>query len=236
MTDIDIIILSYANSDLLRLTTNNALQSLFQSEDSTSINFNVIVIESERSLEPYSYPGTTTIYPQEHFGYHRFMNLGIAFTNSQFVCICNNDLIFHKNWATEILSPFARYSDILSASPVCSYLHPAAGTALNSGLRMGYRVREEIAGWCLFFKRELLSLIGMLDPNYDFWCADNDYAYTLWVLNIKHVLVTSSIVDHLENTTLKTKSPEDQHNLTEEQCIYLEKKWDPKLGEKWIEL
>jgi hypothetical protein len=44
----------------------------------------------------------------------------------------------------------------------------------------------------------MLSKIGLLDPNYEFWCADNEYANTLWVLNIKHVLVTSSVVDHLK--------------------------------------
>lgn len=234
--EIDIIILSYAQNDDLKMTTINAIKSLMDSEDPALIKFNIVVIESQKQLEPYQYDFTTTLYPDEAFGYHKFMNIGINHTSAIFVCICNNDVIFHKSWATEILKPFFIYSDIWSASPVCSYLHPKTGVELNSGFRLGYAIREELTGWCIFFRREMLKIIGQLDPNLEFWCADNDYASTLWALRLKHLLVTSSIVDHLENLTIKNQVPEDQQRLTLDACVYFTKKWNARMGEGWTEL
>ena len=236
ITEIDMIILSYAQNDELKMTTINAINSLIESEDPEHIKFNIIVIESQKDLQPFQYENTTTLYPIEEFGYHKFMNIGINYTSASYICICNNDLVFHKNWATEILQPFKVYSDIWSASPVCSYLHPKNGFELNSGFRLGYRVRYEVSGWCIFFRRELLKLTGQLDPNYKFWCADNDYTNTLWALKLNHLLVTSSIVDHLENKTLNNQTAAEQDRLTEGESIYYHKKWAPKLGEEWTEL
>ena len=234
--EIDIIILSFAQNERLKRTTIDCINSLIASEDPETIKFNIIVIESQKEMKPYQFEFTTTLYPDDEFGYHKFMNIGIEYTSSNYVCICNNDLLFHKGWATEILQPFLQFDDVYSASPICSILHPTEGIEINSGLRLGYRIRKEIAGWCLFFRRDLLKLIGQLDPNYNFWCADNDYANTLWVLKLNHVLVTSSIVDHLGNITLKSQTSEEQYRLTEKESIYYAKKWHYRMGEGWIEL
>jgi GT2 family glycosyltransferase len=231
--EIDVIILSYAQNKQLQMVTEEAIRSLIESEDSLIIKFNVIVIESQGNLSPYQYKGTTTIYPGGSFGYNKFMNLGISMTSSKFICLCNNDLIFHKNWATEILKPFEYFEDLYSASPICSRHHPSEGILVNSGFRLGYRIRVEVAGWCLFFRRDLLKITGMLDPNFTFWCADNDYTNTLWTQGLKHILVTSSIVDHLANITLLNQTPSEQYRLTEIECHYFEKKWNSKLGDSW---
>lgn len=233
-TTIDIIILSYAQDEDLKMTTINCIKSLAESEDPELIIFNIIVMESQKDMNNYQYELTTTLYPDEKFGYHKYLNIGIKYTSNSYICICNNDLIFHQGWATEILQPFINYTDVWSASPVCSIFHPTIGIELNSGLRLGYRIRNEVAGWCIFFRRELLKYIGQLDPNYEFWCADNDYTNTLWVLGFNHVLVTSSIVDHLENKTLNKQHEEEQLRLTEKQSTYLDKKWFPKMGTGWI--
>ena len=236
ITYIDIIILSYAQTSQLKEMTINCIDSLIQSEDASKIQFNIIVVESEKSIKPFQYDHSSTLYPDGDFGYHRFMNLGISRTSSPYICICNNDLIFHRHWATEILSPFLDFDDVVSASPICSIHHPKVGIEINSGLKLGYRIRHEIAGWCIFFKRDLLNTIGMLDPNFNFWCADNDYANTLWALGKNHVLVTSSVVDHLENKTLTAQTINRQLDLTEGESVYFRKKWNPKMGEGWLEI
>jgi GT2 family glycosyltransferase len=233
-TEIDIIILSYAQTDELKNTTINCLESLIASEDPELIKFNIVVVESEKSLKPFQYEHTITIYPDQEFGYHRYMNIGIEMTSASFVCICNNDLIFHPQWATEILKPFAQFIDVSSASPFCTIHHPTMGFKKNDGPKLGYLIRREIAGWCLFFRRDILRLTGKLDENYKFWCADNDYSNTLWVLKLNHILVTSSFVDHLENKTLLNQTPERQEELTNQETIYYEKKWKHRTGEDWV--
>lgn len=150
-TEIDIIILSFAQTDALKQVTIDCIHSLMASEDPGEIKFNVVVIESQKDLKPYQYENSTTVYSDQPFGYNRYMNIGIEMTSSPYVCLCNNDLIFHQHWATEILKPFEEYADLLSASPVCSIHHPKMDFELNSGLKLGYRIRHEVSGWCLFF-------------------------------------------------------------------------------------
>ncbi|GAB3651360.1 hypothetical protein GCM10028791_19970 [Echinicola sediminis] len=226
ITEIDIIILSYAKDEALKEVTEKAVKSLNKSEIGRPIKFNTIIIESEKALSPYQYPNSKTIYPKKKFGYHKYMNIGIEMTKSSYVCICNNDLIFHENWASEILKAFKSNTDVVSASPACSIHHPSHDIQLYSGNHFGYEVRKELVGWCLFFKRSMLKKTGMLDPNYKFWYADNDYSNTLKKHGLKHFLVTSSIVDHMESRTLNTKSEEEQRKLTQRERFYYEYKWE----------
>ncbi|WP_158799613.1 glycosyltransferase family 2 protein [Pedobacter sp. L105] len=228
-TEIDIIILSYAQNSALKTITDQCLASLLVSEDTEKIKFNILVIESEKKIRPYQYAHTTTIYPEEEFGYNRYLNIGLQMTAAKYVCLCNNDLIFHQGWATEILKSFHRYYDLSSASPACSFHHPALGFELGNGIYTGYRSRYEVAGWCLFMKRDIFRLMGKLDGNYKFWCADNDYANMLATLKLGHALVSSAIVDHLDGATLKYQTPERMEELTTSEFFYFEKKWNYRI-------
>jgi len=60
-----------------------------------------------------------------------------------------NDLIFHKNLASEILKHMVEIPNLLSASSLCSIEQSYNGFPLNSGIKIGYRVGFEIAGWCI---------------------------------------------------------------------------------------
>lgn len=231
--EIDIIILSFAQTDELKQVTVNCLASLMASEDPEVIKFNIIVVESQKDLKPFQYDYGQTVYPDTPFGYNRYMNIGIAMTSSPFICLCNNDLLFHLLWATEILKPFEVYWDLHSASPMCTIHHTKLGMEPNIGLLPGYTERVEVSGWCLFFKRSMLSLIGQLDENFMFRHASHDYTHLLLALNLNHVLVTSSLVDHLDHTTLNQQEPERWNELMYQQDVYYEKKWDYRLGRKW---
>ncbi|MDQ7948510.1 MAG: glycosyltransferase [Pedobacter sp.] len=223
---IDVIILSYAKNDMLKQTTLAGIESLMASEDPAKIRFNVIVIESNHDLKAYQYPSSETIYSNKKFGYHRYMNIGIKHSGNPYICLCNNDLIFHKNWASEILRAFEEDPTLDSASPICSIHHPPYGVPLNSGVHIGYEVRKEVTGWCLFLKRDILKKTGLLDEQFSFWYADNDYAKTLEQYHIKHALVTTSIVDHMESKTLKTLDQEAQLKITARERFYYEYKWE----------
>lgn len=211
--DIDIIILSYAYNDKLRRVTLKCISSLLASEDPSRIKFNIVIIESQKKLDGYQYPNTRTIYPEQPFGFNRYLNIGINLTSSAYLCLCNNDLIFHKGWASQILKCMSDEPDLISASPICSIYHPLRGYHLNTGNRLGYRAGHEISGWCIFVRRELFKIIGELDENCTFAGADHDYGNILGVLKLKHYLVTTSIVDHLDRTTFKTQSKKRQGEL-----------------------
>lgn len=224
MQEIDIIILSNAQNESLRNLTINCLESLVLSEPEDKIRFNILVIESART-SVYDFPNCRTIFPEKPFGFNRYMNLGIKMTDASFVCLCNNDLLFHKGWASKILEAFEQNPRLKSASPYCRFNHPVRNFMADTGVHLGYGVREEVSGWCILFKREILRTIGQLDERLTFWYADNDYANTLKKHGILHGLVTGSFVDHLESQTLATKSRKEQQRLTAGERYYYEYKW-----------
>ena len=73
------------------------------SENPKKIQFNVVVMESNNSLATFQYKNSITLYPRQKFGFHKYLNIGINLTTNPYICLCNNDLIFHNGWATEIM-------------------------------------------------------------------------------------------------------------------------------------
>jgi GT2 family glycosyltransferase len=226
MTIIDIIILSLASNPTLRRTTEHGLETLLKSEqDNPEIEFRVLVIESNPEAAPYTGRNVQTLYPTVPFGYHTYMNLGIQGTSAPYVCLCNNDLVFHPGWATALLQAFEHDPTLSSASPVCSIHHPGVGIQPDSGTYTGYGIRREVAGWCLFFRRSMLDITGPLDERFKFWFADNDYAMTLQKHGLRHALISRSIVDHVESKTLLSRTRVQQRLLTRRAKIEYQKKW-----------
>jgi GT2 family glycosyltransferase len=225
---IDIIILSYAKDDHLKRLTEQTISSLIKSENS-DIYFNIIVIESNKTLKPFQFENSVTIYPEEIFGFHKFLNIGIKTTQNEYVCLCNNDLIFHKNWATELLNVLKSNKEILSANPLCDLFTPH----LQINRKEEFIIANSdnifkgiLTGWCIFVKRDLFNKIGLLDEQFDFWYADRDYGMTLLKYKIKHVLVPSSIVTHIGNQSHVILTEENKYNsLTHQQEIKFNNKW-----------
>jgi GT2 family glycosyltransferase len=220
---IDIIILSYAKNDHLKGLTIQTIETLLASEDPKAVHFNVVVIESEKTLQPYQFPNSTTIYPQEKFGFHKYLNIGIKKTNNPYVCLCNNDLIFHKGWATEILKAMDNDPQMLSAVPYCPNFHKKEGFAEDAPPFEGYF--GVLIGWCIFVKREIFDVIGLLDENFTFWYCDYDYSNTLEKYKVKNCLISTSIVTHLGSESLKTVDKKAFQRLTQIPRFYFSYKW-----------
>lgn len=225
---IDIIILSYSYNDELRFQTERCLISLLDSESNSDDLFNIIVLESQPEVNWDHYRNTKTYTPPKPYGYHKFMNYGRKIGIGEYVCLCNNDLYFTKNWASELLKSSQENPDIFSFSPICTMTQPLYGINPNSGNIEGYEVRKHISGWCIFQKRIIYDFIGDLDERFTHWFSDNDYSLTLFSKKLKHLLVTSSIVIHHDKNIGKTGpavlSENEMYNATSgSQEIFLEK-------------
>ena len=222
--NIDIIILSYAKDENLRNLTIQTISTLLDSEDPEKVHFNVLVIESNKALRPYQYANATTIYPNETFGFHKYLNIGIKATTNSYICLCNNDLVFHKGWAGEILKAMDNDKELLSAAPCLP------GYSFNDKIPIGNESKLDgyfgvLFGWCIFVKREIFNTIGMLDENFAFWYADYDYVYTLKKHNLKNSLIPSSIVNHLGSGSWNTIDKTEHNKLTQIPRIYFNYKW-----------
>ena len=230
---IDVIILSYAKNEALRSMTQQAIDSLLKSEDQSIINFNILVIESNKNLKPFCYKSAQTHYPRTKFNYNRYLNIGIKMSSASYVCIANNDLIFYKNWASELLKALNENPNLESVSPFCNIHHPSIAIKPNSGLIYGYEIRNHLAGWCIFFKRDLIQKIGYFDEKIKFWFSDNDYANTLQENKLQHALVTSSRVDHIGGVSTESISKVQKYDFTYGAFIYYDYKWNHKQKVKY---
>lgn len=230
--NIDMIFLSYSKNEYLKGLTEQSIITLLKSEDPEKINFNVVVIESNKTMAPYQFENSKTIYPRGKFGFHKYLNIGIRATSSNYVCLCNNDLIFHKNWASEIINAMEEDAKIKSAVPFCTNFHREHNFPDDGPPIEGYF--GILTGWCIFVKREIFETIGLLDEHFVFWYCDYDYSNTLEKMKVKNVLVPKSKITHLGSESVKTFDKEQHNKLTQLPRFYFNYKWHHKSYLRYI--
>lgn len=199
---LSVIILSFTTTEGLFELTSNCINSLVESE--SNVEMEIILVESNKNYQHsgFKYPDfVKIIVPDADFNFHKFLNIGIKQSRGEFIALCNNDLIFYKNWFSEILK-------ISNENPGIESFCPSGAINDHSFVKqfeVGYKVRTHLLGWCIVVSKEVLKKIGFLDETFDFGYADNDYAMTLKKYNIRHALVNSSKVEHLEREKVKEK-------------------------------
>jgi len=192
---LSVIILAYTTTEGLFDMSMNCINSLVASEKETEME--IIVVESNKNYNnfEFKYPDfVKVIIPEEDFNFHKFLNIGIKESKGDFIALCNNDLIFYDNWFTKIYNISQNDYQIKSFSPSGRI----KDFTFEKEYELGYKVRTHVLGWCLVTYKEVMEKIGYLDETFNFSYADNDYALTLKKFNIKHALVNSSKVEHLE--------------------------------------
>lgn len=209
---IDIVMLSWAKDDTFKKITLDAIRSLYMSEN--DINFNVIVVESNHDVV-YPMPIITMHLNEPNFNYNRFANEGIKAGCSEYILFCNNDLFFHKGWASEML-----LYGFDSMSPM-SLTSPSQQKFRNERKPLkGYNIAQELPGWAIMIKRSVWNMLGGLDERVTFWCSDDCYAEQLKSNKIEHHLIPTALVNHLDggSNTLKGLDNKTKEQLTFEQA------------------
>ena len=143
------------------------------------------------------------------------MNIGRRLGSSPYVALCNSDLTYEENWATNMIEQMEIHN-APSASPWCPQTQGTNENHIHN-VYVGNRVRTELAGWCIVQKREIYKIIEDLNEGVSFWYSDNIYADELGMRGIRHILVPTSVVNHHEFNLGKTGSSlsqEDQQKIT----------------------
>ena len=221
MKHIDVVIISWARNEELVQVTKDGIISLVENDE--GVTYHIYVVESNKDIkyedmEEYQRKWMHTIetvYTDETFGYNKYLNIGRRLGNSPYVALCNSDLTYEKNWATNIINEMERHN-ALSASPWCPQTQGPNTPHLHN-VYVGYRVRGELAGWCIVQKRKIYEQIEDLNEGVSFWYSDNIYADEIQARGIKHILVPSSVVNHHEFSLGKTGSTlndEEQKKIT----------------------
>lgn len=186
---VDVIILSHAKTAPLFDLTQDTIDSCHASDK--NVTFNILVLEQAPNV---IYRDCITGFIKGEFNYNAFMNKGISLTSHEYVCLCNNDLVFENNWATNLIQAM-KENELLSACPAQKE---------KIGIEYGYANSHHMNGWCIMCDRKLFDIIGEIDSEFPFWFADNIYAQQLKLHNVKHAVVNNSVVKHLGSSTLKT--------------------------------
>jgi GT2 family glycosyltransferase len=132
---------------------------------------------------------------------------------------------------------FIKTGQVKSANPMCQYF--SGHLPYNNKTILGTKsnmLKGILTGWCIFVKRDIFNIVGLLDEQFDFWYADNDYGRTLLKHRITHALIGTSKVDHLGNQTHNALSPEKLLELTDHQKSTYEKKWGKENNGLWTRI
>lgn len=199
---VGVIFLSLGATPELREMTQNAINSCITKDP--DINFKVLVCESAPNIK---YTDALVVYPPEGklFNYNEYMNTCRAseeFDECEYIALCNNDLLFEKEWATNLIKKM-KEKDAMSACPMEPTIHK--DVEFTDGIYEGYGVttgNRPVAGWCIFQDLRIYDTIKALDDRAEFWHADTLYGAQLASHKIKHILVEDSKVRHLVSKTL----------------------------------
>ena len=201
----DVIFVANTKSEKLRAITQKAIDSCLKADE---LNYHCYVIEQNRKTLPYV--NAKTVFYDFPFNYHRCLNLGVFYsgihTHSPFVALCNNDVVFAKNWGRNIT--YAMSKGYLSASP--------SQREINEMIE-GDKVGKHILGWCIVVHRDIFNYIGKLNEAVSFWYSDNLYADQLKAEGLKHVLVGNSNVRHLVSQSTRGGNPQEISQLRQGQ-------------------
>ena len=189
----DIIFVADTSRHNLYSMTNIAIQTCIKSEP--YLNLNIIVVDGNKHSPGFREAKTVTY--DGLFNYNHCLNIGLKYSKSPYVALCNNDLLFGYQWLSKIIHYFNLGYN--SASPYHKQ-------TTKKGIKEGYRIEKEVLGWCIVCTRQLIGKIGQLDETCRFWYSDNVYAEQIKRAGFKHILVYDSYVKHLESKTLQKTS------------------------------
>jgi len=200
----DLIIVSKSSELSLIMMTQNCIKSA--RKDNAELN--IIVVETGVK---HNYDAENIVMYEGAFNYNRALNLGLKYAKSDIQILANNDIIFHKGWST--IGEIMQVNEYLSASAMSNatqYRRFKKGMLAYEG----YGIGLEMAGWCIFTQKKLWNKIKKLDERHTFWFSDNAYADQLKQKGIKHALICSVQVDHLESRTFKRMDRATQSKFT----------------------
>lgn len=198
IVNIDIIILANTVNDEVYQMNLNCINSILNSESPDKFQFYIVLVESNKEAT-YLYPNTLVVKPEEKFGYNKFMLIGLKHAGKgDFVAFCNNDLLFYPNWMSEIVEVEKANQQFQSFSPIDITWPGMSNIDITQKYHEGYFINTFISGWCLILKKGVVDKFPrLLDPYFDFYCADDNYSYALRLYNLKHALISKSKVKHL---------------------------------------
>ena len=249
--EVDVVILSYTKDENYYNITKKAIDSLNESE--SNFKFNIHLVETNPNLLsefPQGYGSANIIIPNVPFNYNKFLNIGLEKCKTDFIVMSNNDVVFNKDWFTNITSKMVECNAV-SGSPYNDKLFVQPQNRIGrNGMRNrmmmrrmrnkrnlipdvweGYEVSKQVQGHCIVSKKSVLDNIKF-DDRFEFFYQDNDYAKQLELFGFKHILVKKSVVEHIGKASHQLLNGTNTE-LESRMKIVFEEKWKNPIIQKY---
>jgi len=211
----------------------------------TSFPYEIIIVDNGSTDGTREYiedqKNINLIKSKTNLGYAGACNLGIKISDSKYIVISNNDIIFTPNWLTHLIETSEINNSIGLVGPItnrASGYHRQPHDSYNNNIELfkeSKRLYEKNKGsylsvpvlifFCTLIKRKTIDLVGLLDPNLGLGgCDDFDYCFRVNMAGLNCILATSVFVHHFCSRTFSSNHL-DYWGLSKESINLFNKKW-----------
>ncbi len=199
---------------------------LSSAEKVIDINLDSITVVDNHSLDgsieiaKKEFPNVSFIQNEFNMGYAYACNQGIAQTTSEFILICNNDLILPLNALDVFSSDFKENSNVALITGQLVNQQGAkstsAGNATTLLTELGFRRNkriipqakitevESIIGACMAGRRSAIEDAGMLDPQFFFYYEESEWCHRIRKSGWKILLDSEVTICHTGGDSTKS--------------------------------
>lgn len=178
-----------------------------------------------------------------NLGFSKSVNTGIEAANGENILLLNNDTVPSYNWLSNMLKVLYADESIGLVGPVANYvlnhqvLFPIEASECSSIHKFcqqfnisdyrKWRIVDALSGFCLLFKKTLVTEIGLFDEDMGHgYCEDLDYSIRVRMAGYHCALAGDTYVHHWGSQTFSKETGErDQHYLTKLNTKKLKQKW-----------
>jgi len=241
----DVIILTWDNLEI----TKKCIESFLEN---TKIPTRLIVIDNNSNdgtkeyisfLKSSSIHKVEVVLNTENKGFVGGMNQGLELSTAPYVCLANNDLIFTKNWLSEVISVFEKDRAIGVLNPNSNNLDskPAKGVSLADYSLHLMRSKKGVfvempfcIGFCMVIKRDVINIVGGLSEEFQpLFFEDTDYSLKAKDAGFLIGMASASYVWHTEHASVDKLGSQKKVYFQRSKKAFL-KKWGKTLRVAWV--
>jgi GT2 family glycosyltransferase len=186
-------------------------------------------------------PNLRLVALQENRGFAPAVNLGVASSHGEYLCLLNNDTLVTRGWLSALVRHLDRNRSLGAVGPSTNEIDNEAK------VEVGYRDAADLDSWahvftrgnagradpidmlamfCLLVRRSVYEEIGPLDERFDVGMfEDDDYAHRLREKNYSMAVARDSFVHHWGRGSFRALPEQEYFRIYRDNRRRFEEKW-----------